>query len=238
MSSCELCGSKGFLIDKEKKEVLLCSCTLKKCRCGGSPPYLYEEEGKILPCPCKEAREKKDLLLTRIEEASLPPRYLFKRWEDFHTDIAKDPEERSQLLIAKDSAQIFFRKFLEEKPLLGLYIYGPPGVGKTLLGCILLNEILIENPQKRVLFVKAREVPSLENFLGNKKDLVFIDDLEKMDPFLFSFIDFLYEREIPLIVSSTYPIDSWEEKISSRFQEILEGVKLDKVKDYRRRLNL
>ena len=120
-----------------------------------------------------------------------------------------------------------------------LFLYGGVGLGKTHLLQAIGNRILVESPDKRILYISAeRFTASILEALINKTiedlkskysqlDLLMIDDIqfiagkEKTQDIIFSTFNELYGKNKQIVLSSDRPpkaIPALEERLRSRFE--------------------
>lgn len=120
-----------------------------------------------------------------------------------------------------------------------LFVYGGVGLGKTHLIQSIGNELISQNPQKKVRYVPAeRFMGEIVEALKNQDmqrlkekyrsvDLLIMDDIqfiartEKMQEEFFHIFNALYERNKQIIISSDRPpksIPTLEERLRSRFE--------------------
>lgn len=136
-----------------------------------------------------------------------------------------------------------------------LFIWGPPGLGKTHLMYAIANQALARNPDMKVIYVKGEEfmnqlveaIQKSRNQQFRQKyrsaDMLLIDDIqfiagkEATQTEFFHTFDALYEDKKQIIITSDRPpkeLVSLEERIRSRFEA---GLLADiKPPDYELRL--
>ena len=120
-----------------------------------------------------------------------------------------------------------------------LFIYGGVGLGKTHLLQGIANKILMENPDKKVLYLPAEKMVSeLIEGIKNKtieevknkyfqKDILLVDDIqflaakETTQDIFFATFNSLYNRNKQIVLSSDRPpkaLSAIEERLKSRFE--------------------
>ncbi len=120
-----------------------------------------------------------------------------------------------------------------------LFIWGPPGLGKTHLMYAIANQALARNPEMKVIYVKGEEfmnqlveaIQKSRNQQFRQKyrsaDMLLIDDIqfiagkEATQTEFFHTFDALYEDKKQIIITSDRPpkeLVSLEERIRSRFE--------------------
>lgn len=257
--TCPNCRGIGYYYDfsltnrRQKGGYVLCSCVKDRCLCNGRPPYEYydSEQNGMVACPARPARLalEKITMLQRI--SGIPERYS----ESFMTTIEWEP-----ILIATDFA-IDTIKLYGEKKKQGLYFYGHPGCGKTLLSCVILNEIL-RLYRVGVKYAKiSRDVlgklqasfnpnseyygegRKIEEELGTVPVLV-IDDFgvhresDWVNLVLYDLVDARYENGLLTIITSNEPMSSWKDiaggRLYSRLQQMCAEIHIE-APDYRQR---
>ncbi len=259
-SDCPQCAGIGYLFDplgagKNEGSFVLCECMRRLCRCGGNPPYDYfdPEQHSMRRCPAGEAELAVDRATTLEAQSGIPARY---RWKFISSlELVDD-----SLIIAVDHAIETVRRFGAGDPQ-GLYLYGPPGCGKTLLSCAILNE-LIRLHQIPVLYAKiSRDIlgqlkasfnpnseyygegRKIEERLASVTALVMDDfgahrETEFVNSVLYDLIDARYERNLPTILTSNEPLERLREtsggRLYSRLKELCVEIHLD-APDYRQR---
>jgi len=264
---CPVCGGLGILFDplgggRKTGDFALCICLEKQVR-APEPPYEYydEERNCIVACPARPARQAMERIRRLSGAARIPPRYL-GNYLSPALDQASDMGEDATVG-ALDEALHTIKDFGNGKAR-GLFIYGPPGSGKTHLACIVLNEI-IRLYRKPVMFAKVhRDVLSkvkstfntnseiygegrrIEEELAESPVLV-IDDLgvkqlsEFESQLIYDIIDSRYDYNRLTIITSNDPLDSFREiaqgRVTSRLREMCREVHLD-VPDHRLRHQL
>jgi DNA replication protein DnaC len=162
-------------------------------------------------------------------------------------------------LFAIDHVYAVIKEYPKNKNTYGLYLYGRTGTGKTLLSCIILNEMirLYQIPVKyakisRDILGKIRDTfnPQSEYYGEGRKieeelaniEILVIDDfgVQKDSPWvnnvLYDLIDSRYEKNLLTILTSNEPMDSWKEisngRVFSRLKEMCLEIHLD-AEDYR-----
>lgn len=261
---CPTCRGMGIVLDPQgggwdEPAFRLCQCLEKVSRCDGKGPYEYYEpsEDAMLPCPTRPARLALERIRYLRKLSAVPKRYSWKFLPSIDQTV-------TSFMMALDYATELIRVYGRRKPdepVRGLYFHGQSGTGKTLLSCIVLNE-LIRLYQVRVQYAKiSRDIlgklrstfnPNSEQYgEGNKIEenlatvpVLVIDDFgvhtesNWVNMVLYDLIDARYENNLVTILTSNDPIDSWKEvargRVYSRLKEMCEEVKID-AEDYRLR---
>ncbi len=120
-----------------------------------------------------------------------------------------------------------------------LFIYGPPGVGKTHLMYAITNKILLDNPDANITYIKGEEFTNrLVEAINKGKQVQFREKYRKVDILLIDDVQFiagknssqeelfhtfntLYEEHKQIILTSDRPPKEMlglEERIKSRFE--------------------
>lgn len=108
-------------------------CVLTGCKCGGIAPYYYYSDGLIKECPCRKISTKIDRIMNLYTGSGIDKKFRWKFISDFEART-KSTEE------AKKAAYDIIRNFPDVSK--GLFLWGNPGTGKTLLSSIILTEII------------------------------------------------------------------------------------------------
>ncbi len=146
MAPCLKCGGGEMYYDPRVEaghhgQLRVCSCVEEQCRCGARPPYYFwDEEARNQRCSCWSARRRLTELGRMFKEADIPERYRWKFQEDFHSTTPDGAPVR----IAQD-ARLYVSTLIDtdKEPERGFLLHGRPGTGKTLLSCIMLNELML-----------------------------------------------------------------------------------------------
>jgi DNA replication protein DnaC len=273
--NCKICNSVGFYFDEiysnqDKVSALsLCSCVEEFCKsCGqkGKAPFLKfdEAQNKMMPCLCHEARKNLSNYNQLFQNSNIPPKYRYKLFENLDTKIDKS----TSLLKAMDWAETLVKKWYDVKYWLeeeksgkkkGMYLTGNTGSGKTMLACIILNELIFKHKLKCMYAKISKDFLSAlkdtyqrdSEFHGQERniemeflnvDVLVIDDfgVQKESDWanskLYDLIDGRYEREKITLLTSNLPLIDWKEKgqgrVYSRLLEMTNELKLE-CPDYR-----
>lgn len=259
--TCPICNGTGIILDTysvpQNPAYKLCTCVEEMTLCDGNPPYEYYDptENCMKECPSKRARLALKKILFLEKQAGIPNRYKNKLLTSIDFQIA----ESENFLYVIDHVYAVIKNYLKKTNIYGLYLYGRTGTGKTLLSCIILNELirLYQIPVKyakisRDILGKIRDTfnpqsdyygegRKIEEELANIEVLV-IDDfgVQKDSPWvnnvLYDLIDTRYEKNLLTILTSNEPMESWKEisngRVFSRLKEMCLEIHLD-AEDYR-----
>ena len=253
--NCNLCQGLGYSFSLSTSNrnfnfLEICSCVEKTCICDKKVPYVYldEDTRQLTACPCRPYRLKVDQIKELVYSSKIPKKYQFRRITEF--DTSNDNEEISMNLIqAHDNAYYFIEQFSPDYTgnTQGLYFYGNAGSGKTMLACLILNELILQY-QIEVCYIKItrdffnqlRSTFNAESALYGQGDDLFktislsrvlvIDDFgvqadsEWEQRTLYDLIDARYEAELPTLITSNTPPQelesSFKNRIYSRLREM------------------
>ncbi|MCE5251751.1 ATP-binding protein [bacterium] len=259
MKRCRICGSSGIIYDRDIKagthgELRICDCIEKLCSCGGAEPYqVFDNKGNFSWCPCRSARLKLATVRKAFKEAQVPNKYKWKFIEDF--EIVNDV---AQKLIGMVTTVV---RDIEPRPdtMKGYYFWGAAGSGKTLLACIILQELMLKYALggrfvdlSRQFFQRLkRSYDSTDELYGSGGQILdalieipflVVDDFgvqrntEWESEMLYNLIDSRYEMEHLTIITSNIHINDYKEiahgRIHSRIKEMCSVIKVD-LPDYR-----
>ena len=146
---CPVCGGHGVRYDRRVEvgrfgKLDLCPCIATRCRCNGQPPYqFWDEDSQRRWCPCHTGRRRLARVRNLFRDAQLPTRFRYK----FREDFGFAAPDGSALQVARRVRPVldYMTALVDDDrdPQRGYLFHGPPGTGKSLLACILLNEVLL-----------------------------------------------------------------------------------------------
>jgi DNA replication protein DnaC len=272
-SNCSNCGGVGIYLDElisgsKTSDISLCYCVTehcKTCTAKGKPPFLsYDETSdRMIPCYCHEARLYYTKLKKNIEEARIPVKYSYK----FMNHIDSSSDQTMSILAAMDWATDLIKhwdnhEYWKNHPKRGMYLTGAPGSGKSLIACVILNELIFRY-NIRCLYAKISKdfLSALKDtyqkdseFHGQERsieqefadvDVLVVDDFgvqkesEWANAKLYDLIDSRYEREKITLLTSNLPLKDWKDKglgrVYSRLTEMTKEIEL-LCSDYRAKL--
>ena len=229
-------------------------CILSKCQCQGEDPYYYFKDQQIQDCYCREIRLKIAKINKLYNQSGIDKLF---RWK-FFTDFVVKNKELGQ---AKNMAYDLVTKF--PKVDRGLFLWGNPGTGKTLLSSIILTELITRHAVQGLYMKISR------NFFSRLKDsfhegsptygkaytierefaetdLLIIDDfgVQRDSPWeqetLYNLIDARYEaKKFTIFTSNNNPLKALKDlsngRILSRIKEMCRIIEI-KGEDYREKL--
>ncbi|MEW6755577.1 MAG: ATP-binding protein [Candidatus Latescibacterota bacterium] len=145
-AGCGRCEGVGLYYDRQVQvgrygQLRLCPCVTAVCRCGGQPPFRYWDEAQHQQwCPCAGYRRRLWEANRLFAQAEIPERYRWKFLDDFHRQAGDGTAVpfADQVLV-----QVGDLLGSSEEPRRGFLFHGCAGSGKTLLGCIILNELMV-----------------------------------------------------------------------------------------------
>lgn len=168
----------------------------------------------------------------RIERAMIPPEYNRKYMSSFKWNLYGEDTEELKNIVAKF---IFNYKEFKENGM-GLYIYSKAkGSGKTMLSCIILNEISSKHGVN-TKFVTATDYLTMtkQSYRGSDEEvnmirragLLVVDDIgtqlsrEWIDSTFYELVNYRYNNKMPTIYTSNIPIDNlkMDERITDRIE--------------------
>jgi DNA replication protein DnaC len=133
---CEYTGTvhnSGAFITGDEPIFLCPKCSAVKCLCGGREPFYYAHEGRIMECPVRDLHVKIDKVKSIYNRSGIDKKFLWRFINEFNS-VTKHAEN------AKKYAYDIITKFPKVEK--GLYLWGNPGTGKTLLSTIILTELI------------------------------------------------------------------------------------------------
>lgn len=135
--NCEFSGivREPFFQEHGEEPLSPCpKCVLVSCKCNRTPPYYYYDNDRIVECPCREISMKIDRIKMLYSRAGIEKKNKWKFINNYEVNN-KSTED------AKKAAYDIIRNFPNVDK--GLFLWGPPGTGKTFLSSIILTEIII-----------------------------------------------------------------------------------------------
>lgn len=200
-----------------------------------------------MDCSCKKTRVKIDRIKRIISNSNLPLKYQYKRVSEFNIDFP-DEMVSGTMAIAVDEVRHFIESYDKRKPgrHKGMYFFGPPGTGKTMLASIAANELVLRYQSSvmyakisRDFFNRIRATFNTESSTYGKSEDIFKKlasaDLLILDDFgvqadsewekrtLYDLIDARYETQSPVIITSNSTPDEWKNLFNGRiYSRLLE----------------
>jgi len=258
MKKCKVCGNTGVIYDRNIKagshgELRVCNHIEKECKCGSVPPYqIFNENGEHLWCPCRSYRIKLASTKKAFKKSQIPKKYFWKFVDDF--EIVSD--NANKLIGFVDTIR---GKSPDQKWKDGFFLWGSAGTGKTLMACIMLQELMLKYSSggrfvdlSRQFFQRLKSSYNISDESYGEAGQI-LDELIKI-PFLviddfgvqrntewekemlYNLIDSRYVEERPTIITSNINIDEFKDvahgRISSRIQEMCKIIHFD-LPDYR-----
>ncbi len=264
VGACRLCDGLGYLYDNQVVvgqfgETNLCSCVNEACRCGGKTPFQYfDAQFEAHWCPCRPFRLRLIKVQRLFAKSNVPRKYQWKFLDDFH-QVGPDGAE----IVGAQDLKAMVMSLIEtrqrgESPR-GILLHGLPGNGKTMLSCVMLNELIFRfaTPSKFLdlslqYFEKLRSTYNEESGrygqtwtileeLSTVPCLV-IDDFgvqrntEWEQEMLYNLVDTRYEHERLTLVTTNRPYEEIKGlhggRIYSRLQEMCRVIHVE-APDYR-----
>ncbi len=228
-------------------------CVMPKCRCGGVEPYFYYDNG-VKPCPCRGIRMKIVRVNDIYRQCGIEKKYRWRFINEF--------ESRNKLTeAAKSAAYDIIKHFPDVKK--GLFLWGNPGTGKTLLSTIILTELITRHAVdgrfvkiSRNFFnrLRASFIEGSENYGTTREiekeyaevDILVVDDFGTQrdsaweQETLYNLVDARYETEkFTVFTSNNNPLTALKDisggRVLSRMKEMCRIMEISGP-DYRDRL--
>lgn len=139
---CSYCDKTGIIHDPINEKtvgdpILPCpKCVLPVCRCGGEDPYYYELDGRVVECECREVRLRIERIHRLYKTSGIDKKYQWRFMNSFES-VNKLSQE------AKKAAYEIVVKYPDVNR--GIFLWGNPGTGKTLLSSIILTELMLRH---------------------------------------------------------------------------------------------
>lgn len=229
-------------------------CISSTCKCGGISPYYYYENGRIVQCECREVGLKIQKIKNIYSKSGIDKKYQWKFISNYEV-LNKITEQ------AKSAAYDIVRNFPNVNK--GLFLWGNPGTGKTLLSSIILTELITRHAVEgkfvkisrtffnrlKSTFNEASPTYGEANLIEREYaevDILVIDDfgVQRDSDWeletLYNLVDARYEAlKFTIFTSNNNPFQSLKEKsqgrILSRIKEMCKIIEVSGV-DYRDRL--
>lgn len=259
MKKCKVCGNTGIIYDRDIKagshgELRVCGHIEKKCECGSVPPYqIFNKNGEHSWCSCRSFRIKLASTKKAFKESQIPKKYFWKFIDDFDEKVSDKAKKLTGIVgTIRDSSP-------DQKWKHGYYFFGSAGTGKTLMACIILQELMLKYSSRgrfidlsRQFFQRLKSSYSISDESYGEAGQILdeliripflvIDDFgiqrntEWETEMLYNLIDSRYVEERPTIITSNINIDKFKDvahgRISSRIQEMCKTIYFD-LPDYR-----
>lgn len=168
----------------------------------------------------------------RLNRSWVPKEYTLKFMKSFNWSIYGEDINAQMSIVKKFIAE--FKAFADKG--MGLYIYsGVKGSGKTLLSCVILNEISSKYGVN-TKFITATDYLNItkKSYDGDTEDintvktsaLLVVDDIgaqlsrEWTDTVFFELVNYRYNNKLPVIYTSNLPYDKlkMDERITDRVE--------------------
>jgi DNA replication protein DnaC len=260
MKQCRICGGAGIIYNRTIEagshgDLAVCQCVLKKCTCGGVSPYqVFDEHGLHAWCPCRSARTKLSAAKKAFHDSQIPKKYLWKFYEDFNTNKFDNESDKSVSNKLVGLASTIRATPPDEKWTKGFYFWGTPGSGKTLLACIILQELMLKYALpgrfvdiSRQFFQRLkRSYDSTDELYGTEGQILdelievpflVIDDFgvqrntEWESEMLYNLIDARYEKEFLTIITSNMHIDNFVNVAPNELAKVAHGRIHSRIKE-------
>ncbi len=259
---CTFCDHTGIVIQPHFEELgenplIPCPrCVLKNCKCGGDPPYYYfdRKAGRVEDCSCRETRVKIERSMNIYARSGINKKYRWKFLSHYES-VNKTASE------AKSFAYDIVRNYPDVNK--GVYLWGNPGTGKTLLASIILTEIIVRHAVESRFVSISRDLFKnlMSTFVaGSEKygdssriekelasvDVLAVDDfgVQKETPWkeetLYDLVDARYEAQrFTIFTSNSNPYQSLsalsQGRVLSRIKEMCRIIEIS-GEDYRNKL--
>ncbi len=263
-ADCLQCGGRGNYYDPRVEagrhgELRVCACVEALCRCGGRAPFYYwDEQARNQRCSCWQARRRLAEVKRLFRDADIPERYRWKFREDFHHLTP----EGGAVRIAQD-ARLYVSTLIDNdrEPERGFLLHGQPGTGKTLLSCIMLNELILNRHRPGRFLNLSRYLQQLRDTYSEDSDnygqtwkiiealgkipYLVIDDFgvqrgtEWAKEVLYDLVDTRYGEKRFTVITTNQPLVELQQLSQGRiYSRLLEMCKLVEMEgeDYRQHL--
>ncbi|MDA3899341.1 MAG: ATP-binding protein [Spirochaetes bacterium] len=242
---CQFCEGTGIIKNPDayitgENPITPCpKCVLPHCKCGGESPYLYIKEGKVAECPCNPVRYRINKITHLFAQSDIDKKFRWLFLNDFNVKTQTDNR-------VKSAAYKIIHNFPDVTK--GLFLWGNPGTGKTMISAIILTELISRYAisgkflkisrnffgKLRSTFVEGSSLYGMSSQIERDLatlDVLIVDDfgVQRDSPWeqetLYNLVDSRYDAEkFTIFTSNNNPVESMKEmgggRILSRIKEM------------------
>jgi len=144
---CKICNDKGYVKNNTKKDIQICKCIEKLCKClnNNNNYYFDRDNNSFKRCNCSIHRQKILKIKKIFETADIPELYRWKFIEHIET-LNKADKEISHIRGLLDIVEETINNYSNPKKRRGLLLWSETtGNGKTLAAVVIMNTLILNN---------------------------------------------------------------------------------------------